>query len=182
MKKYLLNAKICADPFHNVKHLVECFDKIRKRVMRKFENYKNEGSNYYWLYKKYKWMLFKNLSKIKEVSYTVSKSKMIMNKYQIIKYMLNFDETLDLAYNLMMIYRNFVATATIQIVENELNRIIRIFKEAHIPEYADFIRILNNWHNEIINSFNTINNHKITNGHMDRVNKDIKTIIRKSFG
>lgn len=95
MKKCLPNAKICADPFHVVKHLVECFDKIRKRIIRKFDNYKSEGSNYYWLYKKYKWMLFKDLSKIKDVSYTVSKSKMIMN--QIIKYMLNLDETPDLA-------------------------------------------------------------------------------------
>lgn len=182
MKKSLPNAKICADPFHVVKHLVACFDKIRKRVMRRFENYKSEGSNYYWLYKKYKWMLFKDLSKIKDGSYTVSKSKMIMNKYQIIKYMLDLDETLDLAYNLMMIYRNFVATATIQTAEYELNKIIAIFKEAHIPEYADFIRILNNWHDEIINSFNTINNHKITNGPMERTNENIKTIIRISFG
>ncbi len=81
-----------------------------------------------------------------------------------------------------MIYRNFIATATIQTAENELNKIITIFKEAHIPEYADFIRILNNWHDEIINSFNTINNHKITNGPMERTNEDIKTIIRISFG
>ena len=41
---------------------------------------------------------------------------------------------------------------------------------------------MNNWHNEIINSFNMVNGHKITNGPMERVNNDIKTIIRVSFG
>lgn len=182
IKKCLPNAIICADPFHVVKQLVTCFESIRKRVMRRYEELKNQGHNYYWLYKKYKWMLLKDLSKIKDVHYVVSKSGMIMNKYQIVKCMLELDETLELAYNLMMIYRNFVATETIDTAEEKLNTIISQFKEAHIKEYADFIRIMNNWHNEIINSFNMVNGHKITNGPMERVNKDIKTIIRVSFG
>ena len=182
IKKCLPNAIICADPFHVVKQLVTCFESIRKRVMRRYEELKNQGHNYYWLYKKYKWMLLKDLSKIKDVHYVVSKSGMIMNKYQIVKCMLELDETLELAYNLMMIYRNFVATETIDTAEEKLNTIISQFKEAHIKEYADFIRIMNNWHNEIINSFKMVNGHKITNGPMERVNKDIKTIIRVSFG
>jgi len=82
----------------------------------------------------------------------------------------------------MMIYRNFVATETIDTAEEKLNIIISQFKEAHIKEFADFIRIMNNWHDEIVNSFNTVNGHKITNGPMERANKDIKTIIRVSFG
>lgn len=45
-----------------------------------------------------------------------------------------------------------------------------------------FIRIMENWHDEIINSFNKINNHKITNGSMERVNRNIKTIFSISFG
>lgn len=182
IKKCLPKAIICADPFHVVKYLVNCFEKIRKRVMRKYEKLKNEGHNYYWLYKKFKWMLLKETKKIKDVEYKIPKSKMILTKYQIIKYMLELDETLELAYNLMMIYRDFVATETIETANDKLNIIISQFKEAHIPEYADFIRIMNNWHDEIVNSFNRVNGHKITNGAMERVNKDIKTIIRISFG
>ncbi len=182
ISKCLPKAIICADPFHVVKHLVDCFDKIRKRVMKRYENLKDEGHNYYWLYKKYKWMLFKSLDKIKDFEYHISKSKMILNKYQILHYMLELDSTLDVAYNLMMIYRDFVATATINNAAEKLAIIMTQFKEAHIPEYADFIRLVNNWSQEIINSFNTINGHKITNGPMERVNEDIKTIIRISFG
>ena len=40
----------------------------------------------------------------------------------------------------------------------------------------------NTWHDEIVDSFNMINGHKITNGPMERVNRDIKTIFGISFG
>lgn len=41
---------------------------------------------------------------------------------------------------------------------------------------------MTDWHDEIINSFNKINGHKITNGPMERVNRDIQTIFSISFG
>ena len=55
-------------------------------------------------------------------------------------------------------------------------------KESRIKEYYPFIHIMENWHDEIINSFNIINNDKITNGPIERVNRDIKTIFGISFG
>lgn len=45
-------AKISADPFHVVKNLVQCFQKIRMKVMSRYKHLKHEGSNYYWLLKK----------------------------------------------------------------------------------------------------------------------------------
>ena len=77
----------------------------------------------------------------------------------------------------MMIYRNFVATETIDTAEEKLNTIISQFKEAHIKEYADFIRIMNNWHNEIINSFNMVNGHKITNGLWKELIRTLKQLL-----
>jgi hypothetical protein len=92
------------------------------------------------------------------------------------------DPKLQKAYELKEECRNFVATATIDNANDELNILISKFKEAHIPEYSSFIKTLNNWHNEIVNSFNTINGHKITNDSMERVNSDIKIILGISFG
>ena len=46
-------AKVCTDPFHIIKHLLECFRKIRIDVMKRFEHLKHEDHNFYWLYKKY---------------------------------------------------------------------------------------------------------------------------------
>ena len=96
--------------------------------------------------------------------------------------MLTLSDKLKLAYELKEEYRNFVATATIETAEHELNKLIIKFKEAHISEYSNFIKIMDDWHDEIVNSFYRINGHKITNGPMERVNRDIKTIFGISFG
>lgn len=175
-------AKICADPFHVVKNLVACFQKIRINIMKKYENLKHEGSNYYWLFKKFWKFLIMDISKISNEPIKVKKSGMLMSKYQIIECMLTLDDKLSKAYELKEEYRNFVATSTIDTANEELNILISKFKEAHIPEYSTFIKLLNNWHDEIVNSFNMINGHKITNGPMERVNRDIKTIFGVSFG
>ncbi len=182
IKKCLPNVVICADPFHVVKNLNIAFQNIRIRTMKHFEYLKSENSNYYWIYKKFWKLLLKDISKFKDGTIYITRSGMELDKYQIIEYMLKLNHTLRLAYELKEDYRNFVATATIDTAKKELDMLIEKFKEAHISEYASFISLLKNWYNEIINSFNTVNGHKITNGPMERVNSDIKTIIRISYG
>ena len=59
-QKYFPNAKVCADSFHVIKNLMDCFRKIRIRVMKRYEKLKSENSNYYWLYKKYWKILHKD--------------------------------------------------------------------------------------------------------------------------
>ena len=43
-------------------------------------------------------------------------------------------------------------------------------------------KLLKNWKVEIINSFNKTNGHRISNGPMERVNRDITTLYRTSYG
>ena len=182
IKKCFPNAKISADPFHVVKQLNNCFQKIRIDTMNHFEYLKYENHNYYWLYKKYWKLLLMNISDIKGTYITVNKSGMRMSKYKIIECMLSLNPTLKIAYELKEEFRNFIATATIDTAEYELIELIAKFKDAHISDYAPFINIMEKWFHEIINSFNTINGHKITNGPMERVNRDIKTLNGISFG
>lgn len=182
IKKCLPKAKISADPFHVVKNLVICFQKIRIKVMNRYKYLKQEGSNYYWLYKKFWKFLITDLSKLSNKPIKVSKSGMLMSKYGIVENMLSLDSTLAKAYELKEEYRNFVATASIDSASVELDILISKFKESRIKEYYPFIHIMEDWHDEIINSFHKINNHKITNGPMERVNRDIKTIFGISFG
>jgi transposase len=175
-------AKVSADPFHVVKNLTKCFQEIRINTMKKYTHLKDEGSNYYWLFKKFWKFLLIDISKLPDTQIRVSKSGSYMSKYKIIEYMLTISEKLSKAYYLKEDYRNFVATATIETAENELNMLITKFKDAHIPEYSSFIKLMYNWHDEIINSFNRINGHKITNGPMERINRDIKLLFGVSFG
>ena len=70
--------------------------------------------------------------------------------------MLSLDDNLRLVYELKEEYRNFNSPATILNAEE--------------------------WLDEIINSFNRLNDHRISNEPMERVNRDIKTIFEISFG
>ena len=42
-QKYFPNAKVCADSFHVIKNLMECFRKIRIRVMKRYEKLKSKS-------------------------------------------------------------------------------------------------------------------------------------------
>lgn len=182
IKKCFPNAKISADPFHVVKQLINCFQKIRIATMKHYEYLKKENHNYYWLYKKFWKLLLKSISDIKDYYIVVNKSGMTMSKYKLIDCMLSLNPKLKLAYELKEEFRNFIKTATIETAEAELINLISKFKDANIPEYDPFINIMESWFNEIVNSFNMINGHKITNGPMERVNRDIKTLNDISFG
>lgn len=181
-KRYFPKALISADSFHVIKNLHECFQSLRKRVMKRYENLKYEGSNYYWLYKKYWKMLLIDRTKLSYKRIRVSKSGMYMTPREIIDYMLSLDDNLKFAYELKEEYRNFNASATIDNAKEWLDEIILKFQNSHIKEYNKFWKLLINWKTEIINSFNKLNNHRISNGPMERCNRDIKTLFRVSFG
>ena len=106
---------------------------------------------------------------------------MYMTKYQIITFMLSVSNELKLAYELKEDYRSFNCVASIDNAEEMLDELIIKFKASNLKEYAPFWRILINWHDEIINSFNRINGNKITNGPMERINKDIKNLFSIFF-
>ena len=181
-QKYFPKAKISADSFHVVKNLLADFQKIRIRVMKRFEHLKSEGSNYYWLYKKYWKILAKDKSKLHYKRIKVNKSRMYLTLRQIIDYMLSLDDTLKRAYELKEEYLNFNSTSTIDNCELWLDEIIYKFQTSGIEEYIHFWKLLKAWRKEIINSFNRINGYRISNGPIERTNRDIKTIFRLSFG
>lgn len=181
-QKYFPNAKVCADSFHVIKNLMECFRKIRIRVMKRYEKLKSENSNYYWLYKKYWKILHKDQSKLSHKIIKIKKSNIHLSFRQIIDYMLSLDDTLKLAYELKDEYLNFNSSAKLNTCEAWLDEIIYKFQTSQITEYIPFWKLLKNWRVEIINSFNQINGYRISNGPMERANRDIKTILRLSFG
>ena len=175
------NALICVDSFHVVSHLNLAFKRIRIKVMNRYEHLKKENHNYYWLFKKYNYFLMTDTSKL-PYNLRVKHSGMYLTKHQIIEYMLSLDDELKLAYELKEEYRNFNSCANISNAREWLNELILKFCNSNITEYHPFIRLLNNWFEEIINSFNHLNGYRINNGPIERINRDIKTILRVSFG
>lgn len=176
------NALVCADHFHVIKNLGDCFNSARIRIMKKYEHLKWRNDNWYWLYKKYWKKLLKDSSKLGYKKFQVTRSGMYLSEREIVDYMLSIDSDLKDAYELLKEYRNFNSVATINNAEEMLDELIIKFHNSKIEEYYKAYKLLKNWRVEIINSFHRVNGHVISNGGLERANRDIKTIIRHAYG
>ena len=176
------NALVCADHFHVIKNLGDCFNSARIRIMKKYEHLKWRNDNWYCLYKKYWKKLLKDSSKLGYKKFQVTRSGMYLSEREIVDYMLSIDSDLKDAYELLKEYRNFNSVATINNAEEMLDELIIKFHNSKIEEYYKAYKLLKNWRVEIINSFHRVNGHVISNGGLERANRDIKTIIRHAYG
>ncbi len=176
------NALICADHFHVIKNLGDFFNSIRIRVMKKYEHLKWQNDNWYWLYKKYWKKLLKDPSKLGYKKFKVNRAGMYLDDHQIVNYMLSIDDELKDAYELLNEYRNFNSCANINNAEEWLDKLIIKFHNSRSDEFYKAYKLLKNWRQEIINSFHRVNGHVISNGGMERANRDVKTIIRHAYG
>ena len=107
---------------------------------------------------------------------------MVLDKYQILEYMLSLDDELRLAYDLKEEYRSFNLSASILDAKDRLLELIDKFKASKIKEFYPFIKTIKNWFNEIVNSFNQINGKRISNGPIERTNRSIKQLFYNGFG
>ena len=181
-KKCFPKAIICADSFHVIKNLSSFFHKVRIRIMAKYSKLKNSNDNYYWFFKKYWKFLTKDVSKLSYKRFPTRYNKQYMNPREIVNYILQIDDELRKAYELLHEYRNFNSTATLLNAAEWLDELILKFQNSMIPEYIPAYKLLKNWRTEIINSFNIYKGKRISNGPMERANEDIKTMFRLSFG
>ncbi len=176
------NATICVDSFHVIKHLNDAFNHVRLRVQKRFSHLKADYNSYYWLYKKYNKFLLRDFSSIYSGQIKVNRNGMVLDKYQILEYMLSLDDELRLAYDLKEEYRSFNLSASILDAKDRLLELIDKFKASKIKEFYPFIKTIKNWFNEIVNSFNQINGKRISNGPMERTNRTIKQLFYNGFG
>ena len=181
-KKCFRNAIICADSFHVIKNLSNFFHQIRIKIMKKYSHLKNQNNNYYWLFKKYWKLLTKDRSKISYKRFKAGKNNQYMTGREIIDYMLSIDIQLKLAYELLHEYRTFNEIATELNAAEWFDELVLKFKSSGIDEYIPAWKMLENWRQEILNSFIRFNGYRVSNGPMERVNRDIKTLFRQSFG
>ena len=101
---------------------------------------------------------------------------------QIISHMLSLNKELTTAYYLKQKYREFNLTATYDEAQTRLEDLIEEFKACGIKEYVSFWKLLVQWKIEIINSFHIYKNKRISNGPMEAINDQIKTIFKVSNG
>lgn len=182
VEKCLPNAVICVDSFHVIKHLMELFHKIRIRTMKSYAHLKGEYDPLYWWYKKF-WKFLSTDVRLSDTIHIKRKHDYV-TKGQIIDYMLSASSELNKAYYLKEDYRSFNIKTGCSPAEliDYLSDIIDSFKNSGILEFRDFWKLLEHWKLEIVNSFTVYSGKRISNGPIERLNRDIKSMINLQFG
>lgn len=186
-KRYFKNAKIVIDSFHVIKHINKAMDSVRKRVMQKY-NLKtdelNDNHPYYYVLKKYHYYFLKLFDDIKYFKHYNKKLKMWLDKYSLMKYMLDIDDDLKISYELSEDYREFNKIANTENCKQQLEDLISRFFNSKLDPFVEVAKTLSTWKEYILNSFITINDcldendkpRRLSNGPIEGINSIIEKI------
>lgn len=144
----LENAEIAIDLFHIVKNLTKGFYALRMSIQKQA------------IYNSPVYYLLKNWHKLLDTDYYLDNESKYNSFFQqklnyrdIYNTLLAINPDLSLAYELKKMYRAFNKNAKASDCKKRFDYIINIFNEANLPCYENFVITLNNWRNEILNSF-----------------------------
>lgn len=157
---YLKKAKIAVDSFHDMKHINEMVDKIRKQIMRRYST----GDDEYYLLKKFNYLLLRNYNDLKYFEPKFNhRLCQYLNNHSTINLILKIDPILELAHTIKERYRRFNTDLTSNDKENELDEIILECKCSRTKEIIEVGKMLFNWKKEILNSFILYNGQRVSN-------------------
>lgn len=181
-RTYLKNAIIVADSFHVIENLNRLFDKVRIRVMKRYEDYKGDLDFNYWLFKKFYKYLLMDFDGIDNKEIYFKKKDMYLDKYYIRDKMLELDRELEEAYYLKEEYRYFNLNTSYEKAKELIEYEIKNFMSSSIEEMNDFGRLLIHWKNEVINSFMIVDGIRLSNSYIERKNEEIRKLFYISHG
>ena len=155
-KMFFRHTKIAIDSFHVMEHVNNAMNKVRIKIMQKYNNKSEDIENnhiYYRLLKNYHLYFLKDIDDISPKRFYVRALNGWHDKYSIMRYMLNIDESLKTAYLLVNEYREFNKTCSYENAPERLDELIELFYESKIKEFIDVSITLYTWREYIINSF-----------------------------
>ena len=90
---------------------------------------------------------------------------------------------LKTAYELKELYRRFNKLLSFDDACENFDRIKSLFVNSQIPEYDEFVGILTNWKDEILNSFRRpYEDRKLSNAYTENINGKLRTYLDVSRG
>ena len=107
---------------------------------------------------------------------------MYLNYGDILELILSINNEIRIAYELKEEYMIFNSKMNIDEARENFDVLLNDFIEANIYEYTEFITLLKNWKEEIINSFTTVKGRRINNGIAESINQNVATIIYNTKG
>ncbi len=180
LPRYLHQVTIAADPFHVIKRVAKALDEVRLRVMRLYDG--NKKSDGYYLLKYRDDLLYKDT--LSDEAIYSSHYKTHISEFQLVRKMKELDKELSDAYELYQAYLRFNNTdyEDIDLARNDLLSYIRDCRLSAIKEFIALSRTLEDWIQEILNSFCKVDGRRVTNGPMEGRNSLIKKILKIANG
>ncbi|MGN1344564.1 MAG: transposase [Traorella sp.] len=175
---YFKKATICIDSFHVIKHLNDDLQKIRIRIMKKF----NTDSIEYYLLKNWKNLLFNRQMNLDNQGKYNKRLGRVVNFRQLLDMMLEIDLDLKRGYYLKEKYTIFNIISSYEEASKKMDDIINEFIKADIKEFEEFVVLLINWKQEIINSFIIHNGKRINNSIAENMNSQISVLLFNTKG
>lgn len=165
------HSKNSVDHFHLIQELNRRVDKVRIRIMNHYYQIKKkehnhishkeemeikEAAKYYYVFKKFNWLLFKNDNRILNPN-EEKRYNMVLegyyNYYDLLDFMLQSDKDLEMAYNIKYDIDLLYRTKDIATAKVKLEEIITDIRSCPIKELSSFANTLSKWKTEILNSF-----------------------------
>lgn len=176
-KIFFPKAIVVVDSFHVIQNMERSLDSVRCRVMRRFEPNTTE----YFLLKKYHDLLHQYCPIDEEKIYS-RRFKMYLNRYDIVKMILSIDKDLKFSHEFVSNYRFFNKHSTFETCKIGFEKFENDSRMLEIPEFVPIIKMLQNWKEQIINSFMTVDGRRISNGPIEGCNSQIKKLMKISNG
>lgn len=176
--RYFRNARVSVDPFHVIKHLTDCFESLRKSIMKQAP----EDSPVYYLLKHWHKLLLSDYNLDNKPRYN-SYFKRRMNYRDLYEMILAISPQLREAYELKELYRSFNRSCSFENAQAMFETVLQAFEESNLPCYEEFVKTIKNWRTEIINSFERpYENRKQSNALCESFNQKLRILINVSYG
>lgn len=170
-------AKIAVDSFHVIKNINDALNAVRIRIMKGYDSRSVE----YYLLKNFHWLLLE-----KEVREGKRRFNKRLNQYlnypQLLDRVLSISSELSEAYHIKDIYLIFNTCSDFKNAEKDFDEVMSTIRKTHIQEMIDIYKMLNNWKDEIINSFIIVDGRRLSNGIMESRNSIVKLIKKTGNG
>ena len=174
---YFPNAMIAVDSFHVMQNITRAVDKIRCKVMGRYET----NSNEYYLLKKYNDLLFED-PRIWEEKQENKRFKKYLNKRQMLDMMCNLDNDLNAAHEFYINYRRCNQILTYEEMDKIYDDFAFNIRMSAIEEFIPVLTALQNWKPYILNSFKYVDGRRLSNGPIEGFNSCFKKTLTVSNG
>ena len=175
---YFPNAVVAIDSFHVIKEIGFALDKVRKRIMNGYP----KGTTEYYLLKKWNDTLFSEYKPWEDKFKLTRLGGKWVNKYQLQQMILDINEELKIAHTFYKMYKHRNQITNVEAAEDMLEDFINDKQIIKIQEFIPVIQMLSNWKEWIINSFNIVNERRISNGPIEGFNSNFKKMMTVSNG